>query len=360
MPAGVVVDLDPRNRASARPGLGSDDLGDEHAAHVAERGVELRRSMYGRAARPRRSRRALDLDGDDAAVGVADTRSIGPIAVGYSRRTSVSAVLDRGGRQQRLQVGLDAVLLQAGSAEVVQRIGATSCSVIVSRSPLGFVTTRDRRRLRCRGVHPVQRLVGPAVGVDRHAAVGLDHDQPQRRRQVGRQRRRSPPSSALATTSRNGDGTITGRRLARLTSPYDDGSTMPRPRSRPRRPGRPHLRRAGRQLAGPSGRQLGRSTSRRRYREGRPTHRVVNRRRDGIAPPIVELAERPSVPARRAAELPFAYDAGGLRQPLPGPVVDGGVMPRGRRAAPARGRCEMVVYRATTRSVARSRRRGSS
>ena len=34
-------------------------------------------------------------------------------------------------------------------------------------------------------VHPIERLVGAAVGVDGHAAVGLDHDQTHRRRQMG-------------------------------------------------------------------------------------------------------------------------------------------------------------------------------
>ena len=34
------------------------------------------------------------------------------------------------------------------------------------------------------GVHPVEGLVGTAVGVDRHAAVGFDHDQPHRGREV--------------------------------------------------------------------------------------------------------------------------------------------------------------------------------
>ena len=56
-------------------------------------------------------------------------------------------------------------------------------------SPLGLVTTQRSSVVveGVRGVHPVQRLVGADVGVDGHAAVGLDHDQPDRRRQRGRQ-----------------------------------------------------------------------------------------------------------------------------------------------------------------------------
>ena len=40
---------------------------------------------------------------------------------------------------------------------------------------------------RARRGHPVERLVGPAVGVDEHRAVGLDHEQAARQRQVGAQ-----------------------------------------------------------------------------------------------------------------------------------------------------------------------------
>ena len=38
-----------------------------------------------------------------------------------------------------------------------------------------------------RRVHPVEWLVGPAVSMDGHAAVGLDHDEPHRLGKVGAQ-----------------------------------------------------------------------------------------------------------------------------------------------------------------------------
>ena len=66
---------------------------------------------------------------------------------------------------------------------------STSCRVIVSCSPLGLDTTHRSSPVdeRVRGVHPVQRLVGAAVGVDRDAPVGLDHDQPHGLGEVGGQ-----------------------------------------------------------------------------------------------------------------------------------------------------------------------------
>ena len=53
-------------------------------------------------------------------------------------------------------------------------------------------------RHRARGRHPVERLVGAAVGVDEDRAVGLDHEQPGRQRKVGRQ-----PSVVVDAALRN-------------------------------------------------------------------------------------------------------------------------------------------------------------
>ena len=87
----------------------------------------------------------LDLDGHDAAVGVAadevDRADRGGVLTAHERQAGLDRV--RAGGQELLQVGLDAVLLQPGSTPSSQiESETTSCSVIVSCSPLGFVTTQ--------------------------------------------------------------------------------------------------------------------------------------------------------------------------------------------------------------------------
>jgi hypothetical protein len=90
--------------------------------------------------------------------------------------------------QQLLQVGFDAVLLQARVlAELVRAVGdhladrdredlALGVGDLPDRDDtLRFGRVVDGEPVRC--VHPVQWLVGPAVGVDRHAPVGFHHDQ---------------------------------------------------------------------------------------------------------------------------------------------------------------------------------------
>ena len=104
--------------------------------------------------------------------------------------------------EQLLQVRLDAVLDQAGvdaelvGAVVVHLVDLHPQPVLglgVLHDPhggdavggLGLVGLDLGHRARRR--HPVQRLVGPAVGVHEHRAVGLDQEQPGRQRQVGGQ-----------------------------------------------------------------------------------------------------------------------------------------------------------------------------
>ena len=78
-------------------------------------------------------------------------------------------------------MGLDAILLEArvdshfdsGVRQgLVQcdaqclALGTRNCpTFVVKRKPVG-------------GIHPVEWLVSTSVGMDRHAAIGLDHDQP--------------------------------------------------------------------------------------------------------------------------------------------------------------------------------------
>ena len=90
--------------------------------------------------------------------------------------------------------------------------------VIVRLSPLGFVTVHapSSSTRRFGGVHPVERLVGAAVGVDRDAAVGLHHEQPGGHRQV---RARADPRSRRSSgrsTSRIGRASFRRRRPALL------------------------------------------------------------------------------------------------------------------------------------------------
>ena len=151
-------------------------------------------------------------------------RSTGPIAVGNSRRTSVrpSARRRRVLGEQLLEVLLDAVLLQARvDAEVVgavvqhlleqdpQRVVVLAGDQSTRATPSSLMPSRDLARRR----HPVQRLVGAAVGVHQHRPVVLDHDQPGRHRQVGGQ-----PARVVDLAARNDES-----HEAAIYLPSDDG-----------------------------------------------------------------------------------------------------------------------------------------
>jgi hypothetical protein len=88
--------------------------------------------------------------------------------------------------EELLQVGLHPVLLQARVAaqlvggvadDLVQVDGHQLALLVADLPPVG-----EFRDL-VRGVHPVERLVCAAVGVDRHASVSLDHDEARRLRE---------------------------------------------------------------------------------------------------------------------------------------------------------------------------------
>ena len=124
----------------------------------------------------------LDLDGHDLAVAGsadkidrADGRRILPAHEYQSDLDGVGT-----GGEQFLQMGLDAVFLQTRvDAELLTGIREHLVQADDQRFALGVghrpeVLAGDEG---IRGVHPVERLVGPAVGVDGHAAVGLHHDQ---------------------------------------------------------------------------------------------------------------------------------------------------------------------------------------
>jgi hypothetical protein len=102
--------------------------------------------------------------------------------------------------EQPLEVGLDAVLLEAGvDSEVVHRVvqhfvdaheqgiprlGVRHAPVLRHSGREGlFVGGLDRER--AGRAHPVEGLVGAAVGVDEERPVALVHEQPRREREMG-------------------------------------------------------------------------------------------------------------------------------------------------------------------------------
>ena len=138
---------------------------------------------------------ALDLDRDPAVLGVAahevhrpDVRR--PLAANEPEPLAAEVRARRPARPAGRPRRRPCSSRSASKSIAWVTSETTSCSVISSASsPLTLRTVivspllDDRRR---RG-HPVQRLVAAGVGVDEHGAVGLEHDQPQRLRQVGGQ-----------------------------------------------------------------------------------------------------------------------------------------------------------------------------
>ena len=203
----VEIDLDAGDALAlgVHLGLGLDLLRDEHAdrrARTADRG----RAVPGSAAAGRRRRcrrRASPRPRPCGPSPSRQSRSIGPMSVGNSRRTRVRSSRSAATRaaMQLLQLGLDAVLLEAGIvAELDRRCrAAPRAARCASVSPFGCARDDHARRLvdRARRVHPVERLVGLGVGVDRDRAVGLAQDEPRSRARAARRAglRRSPSSA---------------------------------------------------------------------------------------------------------------------------------------------------------------------
>ena len=136
----------------------------------------------------------LDLDGNGPPVAVAAHQVDRADGGGVLPPHETEAVGQRRGvlGEQLLEVLLDAVLLQAGvDAEVVAGV----VDDLLDQDPqavtgLGFDRPLDLPVLGgalpdgARRAHPVQRLVGAAVGVHQHRAVGLEHQHPGGHRQV--------------------------------------------------------------------------------------------------------------------------------------------------------------------------------
>ena len=94
--------------------------------------------------------------------------------------------------QQRLQVRLDTVLHSAGvNAELVAGIvlDVLHRDAAAARLPCSRTThtgaSPPRSSLSRRRGHPVQRFVGPVVGMHTHRTVGLEEQQPARGGQIG-------------------------------------------------------------------------------------------------------------------------------------------------------------------------------
>ena len=130
----------------------------------------------------------FDLDRDGAAVDIAaqqvDRTDVGRILAPHETQP----VGDDGGvgGEQHLEMGFDAVFLQTGiGAEVVADVGQHfedgdgDLVFAVGDDPHVVVDSQLIGR-----VHPVERLVRAAVGVDGDATVGLDHDEAHRLGQV--------------------------------------------------------------------------------------------------------------------------------------------------------------------------------
>ena len=190
---GVVVDLDPAEAPSLGEHLrlGLDHLGDEHAADLAERRVELQTfDVAGELFDAVDVAASLDLDRDDCVRLVAAHQVDRPDRRGVLAPHQGETILDgvRAGGEQLLQVCFDAVLLQA---RVLAELGRHVADHLVQVDRQGLLLRVGHHPVvavvdeRVRSVHPVERLVGAAVGMDRHTAIGLHHDQPGGLGQVG-------------------------------------------------------------------------------------------------------------------------------------------------------------------------------
>src|SRR4051794_3489848 len=136
----------------------------------------------------------LDLDGDRRPGGVAaqqvDRPDRGRVLAAHQRPAGAEGLHVQ--RQQPLQLRLDAVLLQAGVQPELVRGVVRDRLDGDDQLLAGLVGDRPRADTvgelvleRAGRAHPVQRLVGAVVGVDRDRPVRLDQQQPAGHREVG-------------------------------------------------------------------------------------------------------------------------------------------------------------------------------
>ncbi len=175
------------------PGLRLDLLGGEDPPHRGQQRIAVQQfQVPGELLHPVDLAAPLDLDRHAAAVGVAahqvDRADRGRVLTADQPPALAEHLHLRG--QQFLQVGLDAVLDQAGidaqieggvAEDLLQGDGQRLARLAGDHPPARFLRQPARRG------HPVQRLVRAAVGVNQDGAVRLDHDEPGGRGQPGRQ-----------------------------------------------------------------------------------------------------------------------------------------------------------------------------
>src|SRR5699024_2812357 len=184
-----------------------DGLGGEDAAHRGEQRVPVQQlEVAGELLDPVDLAAALDLDRDRASRLIAredvHRADRGEVLAAHQRPALAEGVDVL--REQGLEVGLDAVLLQARvDPEIVggvlehldQAHPQPVTGLVVHDVPLfdplalgvlaRLLVAAARGGQRARRGHPVQRLVAAAVGMDQHAAVGLDDQQPRGEREMG-------------------------------------------------------------------------------------------------------------------------------------------------------------------------------
>ncbi|KAB5588085.1 Acetylglutamate semialdehyde dehydrogenase [Ceratobasidium theobromae] len=204
-PHGVVVEDDAAEASvlGEHAGLRLDGLGREDASHGREERVAVEEpDVPGQLLDAVDAADALDLDGDAAAGRVLDHEVDGADGRGVLAAHEAVALAEDLGllRQELLEVSLHAVLGEARvDAEVRRLVGEdleeTDDEEVVAlagpdlplRGDAGLEVLLVRLDLLHGGrrAHPVERLVGAAVGVDEHGAVRLDHDEAGGPGQVG-------------------------------------------------------------------------------------------------------------------------------------------------------------------------------
>ena len=167
---------------------------------------------------------ALDLDRHASAVGVAahqvDRADGGGVLPAYQRQTrrpgwrGARRAAPAGASRRRPSAGRGRRRGRGWSRGGPPRSGSAGCRrslptvTVHSTAPSSVVPSRTRAR----GRHPVERLVGAAVGVHQHRPVGLDHQHPGRHRQVG-----GEPAGVVDLAAR--DDESHGRAEATRTAP---------------------------------------------------------------------------------------------------------------------------------------------
>ena len=168
-------------------GLGLDLLGDEHAGgrrvlRIAVESLLVAQQLVDAGDLAD----ALHLDDDRAAVAVA-AQQVDRADVGRELAAHEHEVVAQRGdarREQLLELGLDAVLLEPGIVAELD-LGVVEHLVQRDLERLALGIGRDDRvvalRDRARRAHPVERLVRLRVGVDRDRTVGLQQHEPDAR-----------------------------------------------------------------------------------------------------------------------------------------------------------------------------------